>query len=251
MAALSGRTLCRGTWWWTAATVVAVLVVVTGVMIRSHRPSQVASDAVTVYTTAKAEQANIVLPDGTRVVLNVASRIEIPRRFGERDRVVRLQGEAYFDVTHTAGAPFVIETEGVRTTALGTAFGVQAYQPTHVQVSVRSGKVAVNNVVLVAHDIAHVSVGGAVVVAHDQLLDNALAFMHGRLVVANRLLRDALPDLDRWFAVEIRLADPSLGDLRFDAVLMSGSVGDLMKMLKNTLDVRVVRDGRTLTLYAR
>jgi hypothetical protein len=39
--------------------------------------------------------------------------------------------------------------------------------------------------------------------------------------------------------------------LRFDAVLASGSIGDLMEVLENTLDVRIVRDGRTLTLYAR
>jgi ferric-dicitrate binding protein FerR (iron transport regulator) len=234
-----------------SAGIVALLVVITKNSVLSHRTYQSASDAVTTYATAKGERANIELPDGTRVILNVASRIEVPRRFGEHDRVVRLRGEAYFDVTHTVGIPFIIEAAGTQTTVLGTEFGVRAYQAGNVQVAVQSGKVSVNHVVVSARDIARVSAAGAVTVGQNQSLDAALAFTHGRLVVANRLLRDALPDLDRWFAADIRLGDPSLGDLRFDGVLTSGSIGDLMEVLSNTLDVRVVRDGHTLTLYAR
>lgn len=214
---------------------------------RSHRTQ----GAVTTYVTNRGQRANIVLPDGTRIVLNVASRVDVPRDFGEGSRVVRLQGEAYFDVAHTTEHPFTVEAAGVRTTVLGTEFGVQAYRPTDFQVAVRSGKIAVNHVVLTANDVAHLSSTGRVLVAQHQPVDALLAFTTGRLVVANRPLREAIDALDRWYDVDIRLGDPSLGDVKLDAVLVSGSIGDLMEELGNALEVRVERHGQTLTLYPR
>jgi hypothetical protein len=60
-----------------------------------------------------------------------------------------------------------------------------------------------------------------------------------------------IDDLDRWYDVDIRIGDAAVGDMPIDAVLMSGSIGDLIGFMQDVYDARVVRDGRALTLYQR
>jgi transmembrane sensor len=236
--------------WYPLLAAAGVIVCLLGVRtaathMRAHEPT-----IVTTYATMDGERANIALPDGSHVMLNVGSRIEIPKRFGDGDRVVRLSGEAYFEVVHTTGAPFTVDVGGRRVTVLGTDFGVRAYSPAELRVAVRSGRVAVGTAVLGANDIARATADG-IAVAHRQSLDTALGFVTGRLVLAKTPLRDAIAELDRWYGADIRLGDAALGNLPLQGVLMSGSIGDLMELLQGTLDVRVVRQGKTLTLYPR
>jgi ferric-dicitrate binding protein FerR (iron transport regulator) len=203
-----------------------------------------------VYTTGNGERANITLPDGGTVTLNVASRIEVPQDFGTRDRLVYLQGQADFRVAHQGGVPFTVEAGGTRARVLGTEFGVRAYGTGPVQVAVRTGRVVVGSLVLGARDIAMVT-PSQVMVAHDQDLAQALGFTQGRLVLNDVPLRETLPDLERWYDVKIQWRDPSIGAIPVHAVLTNGSIGDLMEALRVTLGLHVVCEGRTLTLDRR
>ena len=84
------------------------------------------------------------LPDGTRVSLNAASRLEYPERFADTLRLVRLVGEAFFDVAQDAQRPFVVAAAGTRTQALGTAFSIRAYpEDDTIEVALLEGKVRV------------------------------------------------------------------------------------------------------------
>jgi ferric-dicitrate binding protein FerR (iron transport regulator) len=206
-------------------------------------PAQIA------YVTGNGERAKVELPDGTHVVLNVASRLEVPANFGKQQRSLRLVGQAYFQVAHTDGTPFIVQAGRTETKVLGTAFSVRAYQPSNVQVAVREGKVAVDNAVLGAADIASIVSNSPVVIARHQNLDAAQGFVAGHLVLQQTQLRNVIPDLDRWYDVDLRLSDPALGNLPIDLILMDGSVGDLVELLKNLYNLRVVREGRMLTLY--
>jgi transmembrane sensor len=231
-----------------------LMAVLIGSWVEKHRPGAVGDTGRvwTVYRTAPGERATIELSDGTTVTLNVASRLEIPERFGDRTRTVRLHGEADFQVVHTTDRPFTVEADGVRSTVLGTEFSVRAYQPTEVRVAVRSGRVAVDRAILGASDVAYVTANAATLtVARHQRLNDLFAFTTGRLVLPDVRLRDAIPALNRWYDVDIRLGNSTLGDRPIDAVLFSGSIGDLVEALRTTLGVQVVQNGRTLTLFPR
>ena len=70
-------------------------------------------------------KSDVVLPDGSRVRLNGGTRIVYPALFGD-ERRVEVDGEAYFDVSHDARHPFVVETRELAIRVLGTAFNVRA-----------------------------------------------------------------------------------------------------------------------------
>jgi ferric-dicitrate binding protein FerR (iron transport regulator) len=204
-----------------------------------------------VYTTANGQRATVNLNDGTQVVLNVASRLEVPSTFGRETRTVRLIGEAAFTVAHASGTPFTIDAGHTKTAVLGTEFGVRAYaSDSVVRVAVRDGRVRVNGVTLAANDVARFA-GRNVEMRRDQSVDATLAFTRGKLVLTGEPLADVVSRLEQWYDVELRFGTPSLAAHRLETVLGTGSRTDLARTLELALHARVVLDGRTLTIYAR
>jgi ferric-dicitrate binding protein FerR (iron transport regulator) len=80
------------------------------------------------YITQPAEKKSLVLSDGTKVILNADSKLSIAPDFGNGERSVQLDGEAFFDVAHNASKPFVVHTTRMDIKVLGTAFNVKAYE---------------------------------------------------------------------------------------------------------------------------
>jgi transmembrane sensor len=87
------------------------------------------------------------LPDGSKIVLRAGSSLTVAADFNKnKTREVSLTGEAYFDVVHNTGRPFIIHTGEFKTTVLGTAFNIKAYHgEKDITVTVTRGKVSVEN----------------------------------------------------------------------------------------------------------
>lgn len=82
------------------------------------------------------------LPDGTLVYLNKDSRLTYPKAFDKSERVVVLEGEAFFDVQRDEEHPFVIYSGNTKTEVLGTSFNLKAYdKQDEVELTVVSGEV--------------------------------------------------------------------------------------------------------------
>jgi len=76
----------------------------------------------------KGSRAFIKMPDGSSIWLNADTRLKYTNKFGETDREIILEGEAYFDVEISdKGLPFKVITSDISITALGTAFNVKSY----------------------------------------------------------------------------------------------------------------------------
>lgn len=73
------------------------------------------------------QKGQLILADGTKVWLNSGSTLRYPTDFSEGKRNVYLQGEAYFDVTHKVGNPFMVHTGNILVKVLGTSFNVKSY----------------------------------------------------------------------------------------------------------------------------
>jgi ferric-dicitrate binding protein FerR (iron transport regulator) len=87
----------------------------------------------------------VTLPDGSRVWINAGSSIKYPVNFDESQRIVQLDGEAYFDVITNKSRPFYVETWGLKLKATGTQFNVRAYDDeAFIEAILVEGEVAVN-----------------------------------------------------------------------------------------------------------
>ncbi len=100
-------------------------------------------DSTVQVATANAQTQEVSLPDGSVVYLNSASEIAYSQDFDGSERIVKLQGEAYFDVEKSE-RPFIVVTENARVRVLGTAFNVWA-RDAQTRVTVEEGRVALSD----------------------------------------------------------------------------------------------------------
>lgn len=108
-----------------AATAFAAIVAVAVVLFRNLPESVSEPRLLATVTSDKGQQTTYTMDDGTSVRLNAGSSLEI---YECRDmRLVKLNGEAFFDVARNEEMPFVVETEKIKVKVLGTRFDVNAY----------------------------------------------------------------------------------------------------------------------------
>src|SRR5690606_10369715 len=81
----------------------------------------------TMSVTGRGENTEIILPDGSTVLLNADSRLSWNRDFTDSLREIHLTGEAFFEVVRDTLRPFVVHTGDMDVTVLGTTFNVRAY----------------------------------------------------------------------------------------------------------------------------
>ncbi len=244
---VQNRRMPARTFWYTLTAAAAM--VITGWSLIGYLPNR-PSSSVSTYTTSNGERATITLPDGSTVLLNVASRLEVPTDYDRGNRAIKLTGEAHFTVIPRTTAPFTVTTGQHTTRVLGTTFIVREYPTdTATTVAVRDGKVAIGPVVLTAGQETVVGRTGTPQVQMTSA--SRFAFVRGSLAIEDLSLSDAISELNRWYDADIRLSDPALATQRVIGTFETGSLTDLISIMELTFNVRVVREGRVLTLYPR
>ena len=122
--------------YWAIAASVAVLIglVYYFLFLYTPQPKMLLAEA-------QQQHKEIVLPDGSEIVLNRNSTLEYPEQFDKNKRTVKLNGECFFNVSPDTAHPFIVETEQFNVTVLGTSFYVRAYKGKEQEVIVESGRV--------------------------------------------------------------------------------------------------------------
>lgn len=85
------------------------------------------NDGVVTMSVMNGQKADIVLADGTRVFINSGTKLTYDASYNKKDRVLSLEGEAYFEVAKDKERPFIVKANGINVEALGTSFNVKAY----------------------------------------------------------------------------------------------------------------------------
>lgn len=83
--------------------------------------------------TLHGMECHIVLSDGTKVHLNAESQLTYPICFNDKERIVQVEGEAYFDVAPDKEHPFIVQTPHTSIRVTGTSFNVRAYADEEIE----------------------------------------------------------------------------------------------------------------------
>lgn len=202
------------------------------------------------YATAAAQRAELQLPDGSHVILGPATRLAY-RASRNGERRVDLQGQAYFAVTADARRPFVVQTGAIATRVLGTSFTVRAYAGSQVQVGVAEGKVAVGDTtaatVLLAGDIGRVG-DGRVVVTHNASIADVFGWTRGQFVLKDVPLREAADELERQYAMTLRIPDAALAARAVTVAFTGQSSADMLAAIALIADASYTRRDSVIVL---
>lgn len=131
--------------WFARVASVILLLSMTGLSVYYYTMSQMIMPDM-IVSVEKGQKANVVLPDGSKVWVNSDSRLSYGSRFNQKERVLSLEGEAYFEVTPDKDRPFIVETDELAVRALGTSFNVKSYEEEKdVSTVLMTGKVEVTS----------------------------------------------------------------------------------------------------------
>lgn len=83
--------------------------------------------------TLHGMECHIVLSDGTKVHLNAESQLTYPICFSDKERIVQVEGEAYFDVAPDKAHPFIVQTPHTSIQVTGTSFNIRAYADEEIE----------------------------------------------------------------------------------------------------------------------
>jgi ferric-dicitrate binding protein FerR (iron transport regulator) len=173
------------------------------------------SDSTEKYTnyTAENQKRQIILPDGSTVVLNAGSELSYAKGFGSSSRDVNLKGEAYFNVIPGLKLPFRVFSGGSVVQVTGTSFSVYQVDG-EVHVSVITGKVMLSSTVansksisIPANNSGYVSEKNEVTL-EEGIPDNALSWKTGRLFFDDTPIDSALIDIARYFRRDLSIEAP-------------------------------------------
>ncbi|MGB3468882.1 MAG: FecR domain-containing protein [Cyclobacteriaceae bacterium] len=169
-----------------------------------------------VFTTGIAENTSVDLPDGSVVYLNSESNLYYDQDW---DRSLKLQGEAFFEVTK--GSIFTVNTSMGDVKVLGTSFNV-AIRENMFAVSCKTGKVEVNfygakNSAVVLTKGQTVLFDSYKVITGDIDIDKIASWQIGEFYYASRPLSEVFEDIRRHYNVTIKFAEKDI-----DARLFNG-----------------------------
>ena len=231
--------------------------IVCSVMMFAWRTVAVDPGVTRTYTTQTGQRATLALGNGLRITLGPRTTLRLDG-FGQDNRTVALDGEAYFDVPRADGTPFVVRTGNVMTRVLGTTFVVRRYHDDRaVRVAVVSGRVSVTtaaprrpSVTLAAGNVGDIW-DSTVTVRTVDSLDGETEWLRDELVFNNTPVTEVLKALTRWYGYEFRYTDTALVRQNVTAWVSTTSLAKALSTLKQVLNVRVSAVGDTVTLVSQ
>lgn len=208
-------------------------------------------------STLKGQKLDLVLSDGTSIKLNSESELIFPDKFSKNKRIVYLKGEAFFDVKRDKTRPFVIYTENVQTTVLGTSFNINAYpENNHIQVSVITGKVEVKSeekdipstFLLNADEM--VTYNKSSNELKKELFKNDLVeWRNGILLFNGESFGEIVEKLERWYGVEFQLKKQITLDKEFYGRYNNENLSNILETLSYASGFNYKINNKQIIIY--
>ncbi|MFC3199139.1 FecR family protein [Parapedobacter deserti] len=215
-------------------------------------------------TTPEGGTYQVTLSDGTKVWLNAASSLNYPSRFSGGERVVELEGEAYFEVmpvrsganrqsSTSANLPFRVISKGQTVEVLGTQFNVSAYddepetKTTLVEGRVRVGVNGQSSTLKPGQQSA-TKAGNIAISGVD--VSRATAWKDGYFNFTDMTLHEVMRQLGRWYGLEIEYEGQIPYIAFYGSIERNNRLSTVMALLESN-DLTYRLDGRKLVVSSK
>ena len=204
-------------------------------------------------STSYGEQRDIRLPDGSQLVLNACSHLRYPEQFDGDERLVTLEGEAYFHVYPDADQPFLVETPHFNVRVLGTCFDVKSYTSDRLaSVDVENGKVQVDlpdaMMRLTADERVLINTVSGEYAKQREEADVAV-WRRGCLRFNRTPLADVARELERRYNCRIVFADTAGYDNLITGQHDNQTLEAVLRSIKITSGIHYRAEGDTIVFY--
>jgi len=204
------------------------------------------------------QRAQVTLDDGTTVWLNSRSTFTFPTSFVADKRVVKLNGEGFFEVEKDQKHPFIVQTGKYNIEVLGTSFNVLAYEDHKLfETSLLKGSVRINHreneshiIILKPDEKAYESAGRLLV----KQINNPDHFRwkEGLICLDDERFEDLIGKFSLYFDIKIQIENPKLLDYQCTGKFrQSDGVDYALKVLQTEMKFNYTRNNELNEIIIR
>ena len=207
---------------------------------------------------------HIVLPDGSKVWVNVGSSITFPIAFDRNERKVKITGEVYFEVTNLTlkeedkMVPFIVSAashlgdgKDVEIQVLGTHFNVKAYNDenslkvTLLEGSIKVGQHKGKSIYIKPGQQAELNLQGVIGLNTDVDTDEVMAWKSNWFYFNSLTVAEIMQQIERWYNVSVTY-ETKMYDKRFSGIVSSSnSVSEVLKIMEQA-GIKFKIEGRNI-----
>lgn len=177
---------------------------------RQQSSSQNEAKKINNLTTPRGSEFMVMLEDSTKVWLNAESQLIYPESFDEKERRVKIKGEAYFQVAKDATRPFYVESSGITIRVYGTEFNINAYsEEKEVYTTLVSGSISLqqanenhSELILTPGHQAIYNKDNKITSVKSVNTEAITSWHNGRFVFEEQTLEQIMKTLARWYNFE-------------------------------------------------
>lgn len=209
-------------------------------------------------TVPAGQRVNLSLSDGTKVCLNAGSTFTYPSLFADHTRKVKLDGEAFFEVSPDKEKPFVVHTHVCDVEVLGTKFNVDAYEKEkNFSAALMEGRIKVKNnnhpthVVDLYPDQKVTLSGEKLAVSHISDYD-IYRWKEGLICFKDLDFIHLMERIEKYYGIELVIENPSLSKHSFSGTFrISDGIENLLRVLQKDVDYHYTRSEDGNTIYIK
>ncbi|MBF0650022.1 FecR family protein [Dysgonomonas sp. GY75] len=240
------------------AGIAAMLAIIVGVaatvFVKSTIDSAFLSQSVTTIETRQGQKMQMTLPDGTKVWLNSGSKLTYAGDFNRSERIVNLEGEAFFNVTKNQSKKFKVRTSGVDIVVKGTSFDVSAYNDDReISVSLLEGKVVITDKTgkymtdLNPDELAIISRQNLKYTLFKDDANTYRSWTEDQLIFYNEDIYEVAKKLERWYGINIKLVNPNEKQ-KYTFSVKTESLRELLELFNKLTPIDYKINGKEVTI---
>jgi ferric-dicitrate binding protein FerR (iron transport regulator) len=248
-----------------------------------------AGNAYNEYIVPYGSKSTVILPDGSKIRLNSGSKIKYSGDFNKGERIVFLEGEAFFDVKPSEKKPFIVKTAVLNIRVFGTRFNVKSFkEEKNVETTLISGSVVVEKVDKNGRVIQNIQLKPNQIItyskAEDQFMlktsalsveersakehnihkiepiitiepvigksvEEATSWVNNKLTFRGDSINTLISKLQRWYDVEITLKNKNLNKSTFTGTFDNETIEQALNALRLTTHFSYTIDKNKITIY--
>lgn len=211
-----------------------------------------------VYNTVSVpagQRASLRLSDGTKVWLNSRSVFSYPSNFSQKERKVKLEGEAYFEVSKNKKKPFIVSARSFDVKVLGTVFNLSTYKEfEESSVSLVEGRVEVEfdgrsktDYILSPNHTLNYKKGKVQISVFDT--NDSFIWKDGIYSFSNVSLSEIMKKMSVYYNVKIVIANPKLSASVYTGKFrQNSSVDEILSIIRRIQKFNLDKRGNTYIL---
>jgi hypothetical protein len=155
---------------------------------------------------------HLILADKSGVWINAASSITYPTAFIGKERIVKVNGEVYFEVAKNALMPFFVSHDDLEIKVLGTHFNVNTYADEKIsKITLTEGSITLSNnaktILLKPGEQAQLYKNEINVLSEDINIDEVMAWKDGLFYYEGVGLKTIMRQVEKYYNVDIEYKD--------------------------------------------